>query len=80
MLITLQNDVHGTEVRVKLPKRGMFTRRATDVILDKLCGIPGCCCGGICGYQDGIPDGFILNDTRDSDCISIVADREMVEV
>ena len=54
--ITLTNDFHNTEATV-IPKwnssgMGIVSRQAMTRAFRKLCGIAGCCCGGIRGRQE----------------------------
>jgi hypothetical protein len=49
--LILINEFHDTEAAV-IVKNGILTSRQMDMACNKLCGIDGCCCGGIRGDQD----------------------------
>lgn len=52
MLITLHNDFHNSRARVRPDAQGRISARALRRAEDRLCGIRGCCCGGIRGAQN----------------------------
>ena len=53
MLITLRNDFHNTEAVVRVPDWPAVLSKSQEYRLEKkLCGVKGCCCGGIRGKQD----------------------------
>ncbi len=60
--ITLRNDFHDTEATV-IAVDGIINGRAMHRATRKLCGIDGCTCGGVRGYQDVLLE--ILNQDGD---------------
>jgi hypothetical protein len=65
MLVTLRNDFHNTEARVRVRglsygPEGELSARQLQRARQKLCGIRGCTCGGIRGHQTA-PDGRRMN-------------------
>jgi len=46
MRIKLQNDYHGTEVQINLTD-GRLSQRQLARADKALCGLTGCCCGGL---------------------------------
>jgi hypothetical protein len=53
MLITLTNDFHNTEVRIRVDRLpAALSERQTKRVIGALCGIPDCRCGIIRGPQE----------------------------
>lgn len=63
MKATLTNDFHGSSVTVQIPDIGILSERTTKRVNRELCGISSCECGGIRGPQDGVPDGYCVDET-----------------
>jgi hypothetical protein len=72
MKVTLKNDFHNTAATVMVPDSGVLSLPATRRAERKLCGIPGCICGAIRGTQDGLPDGYCVDQYSHPDRITIV--------
>ena len=53
MLITLTNDVHNTEVRIRVDRLpAALSERQTKRVIGALCGMSDCHCGIIRGPQE----------------------------
>lgn len=50
MLLTISNDFHNTETTIRVTA-GKVSRRAGLRAWQKLCGVPGCICGGQLGQR-----------------------------
>jgi len=59
MSITIKNDFHGTEARLKANIGDELTPAQINRAKIKLCGIAGCTCSGDAGER-GPQDGFTL--------------------
>lgn len=55
MMITLRNDFHNTEAKVKV-NNGIISGSSLKRAEKKLCGMSDCACGNIRGEQDMIID------------------------
>jgi len=52
MLLTIRNDFHGTEAKVRAPGGVAYLSRQIERrVRRQLCGIAGCKCGGILGER-----------------------------
>ena len=71
MVATLTNDFHDSSVTVQIPDVGILSERTTNRVYRELCGISGCECGGIRGPQDGVPDGYCVDEYTYYPCIAI---------
>jgi hypothetical protein len=60
--VVLKNDFHNSSVTIRVPADGVLSIGQTKRINRELCGIKECTCGGIRGEQDGIPDGFCVDE------------------
>lgn len=49
--ITLKNEFHGTQVRLRVPKSGRLTPRQMRRAKEKLCGVSTCTCGDAAGCR-----------------------------
>ena len=51
--ITLKNDFHNStaKFRINSDKETLLNRSTVLRIRNKLCGIKGCCCGGVLGQR-----------------------------
>lgn len=61
--ITLKNDFHNTEYKLRLNDENTASVRQMSRALRNLCGIDGCLCGGIRGKQD-YTDFELVTDGR----------------
>lgn len=50
-MITLKNDYHGTEVRLRVGSDGRLTERQVKRVRKVLCGVDGCTCGDNLGRR-----------------------------
>ena len=67
--VTLINDFHNSEVRVRPsgPHGDVLSARQVTRVRRELCGIEGCCCGGVRGGEHALeerPDGTALVVSR----------------
>lgn len=63
-MITIRNDFHGTEVRLRADIGGTLTTAQVRRAKARLCGIENCTCSGDAGER-GEQDGFELVPTQD---------------
>lgn len=52
-MITIKNNYHNTEIKIRLPLDGVLSLRQTRKVKKALCGKDDCFCGIVCGPQDG---------------------------
>lgn len=64
--VTLTNDFHGTEARVRARNYGgcywLVSAAAMTRACSRLCGVPGCTCGSLRGRQIDPPGIVCLGD------------------
>ncbi len=73
-MITIRNDFHNTEVRIRANIGEELTWSQIMRARRKLCGIAGCTCGGPCGER-GPQDGFYL-EQLDYDRVAVREGRK----
>ena len=59
-MITLRNDFHNTEVRLRAKRGDRLTPSQIRRAWETLCGIPGCTCGGPLGERG--PQEVVVQD------------------
>lgn len=65
-MLTLTNDFHNTEVRIRANVGDTLSRRRWRDVQRKLCGVTGCACGGVRGLQfDGDGMEFYIEENPD---------------
>lgn len=60
MIITLKNDFHDTEIKIRIKDGGILSQNQMARIRKTLCGMNDCACGTIRGHQ-----GVELNELTD---------------
>ena len=77
MLITLKNDFHRTEVRVRVQGGSPWklTLRQSQRVDRELCGMTECRCGGVRGHQD-VEIDYDVADRHDDPFVYVLIERD----